>query len=94
MGRSWCVNQELIGRAVNIGKTENPGFCVFQRRIAFLAVKNIRVFLMKMDRSRRVDIDRMSGRQNRIAGRGVLTSQSRRKTENPEFRIFQGQITF
>ena len=29
-----------------------------------------------MDSSRRVDIDRMSGRQNRIAGRGEILSQS------------------
>ena len=36
---------------------------------------------MKMDRSRGVDIDRVSGRQNRIAGRGEILSQTWRKTE-------------
>ena len=37
---------------------------------------------MEMDRSRRVDIDRVSGRQNRIAGRGEILSQTWRKTEH------------
>ena len=35
-----------------------------------------------MDSSRGVDIDRVSGRQNRIAGRGEILSQTWRKTEN------------
>ena len=61
---------------VNIAKTENPGFRVLQRRIAFLAVKNITVFLREMDSSRRVDSPRVSGRQNRMVGRGEIDPQS------------------
>ena len=38
--------------------------------------------MREMDSSRRVDIDRMSGRQNRIAGRGEILSQTWRKTAN------------
>ena len=37
-------------------------------RIAFQAVENIRVLVVKMNRSRRVDNHRVSDRQNRIAG--------------------------
>ena len=47
---------------------------------------------MEMDRSRRVDIDRVSGRQNRIAGRGEILSQTWRKTEN--FMKIHGNLCY
>ena len=45
-----------------------------------------------MDRSRRVDIDGVSGRQNRIAGRGEILSQSWRKSEKIDYNSLASRV--